>query len=510
MADQSPAAFKRINFFRGFMTTEQDWNDAEHYHIEKRKLHNRVLHAPGVIPHHLGGFRVSARGKGELAVEIASGYAIDGDGNDIVLPEPTIKAVNPGDFKLPNTVYLVAKYIEEMTDFIAYKENLDFKGHRRVAECCRIDIVVTEPDISKEIEIGRLYLQPGVRKITDAKDPDNPKANEIDRRFVPIAGHVGTNLSPSTVQDVHSLMGLKRHAYSYLYHDLRILTASDVLHSVITLDMMMRTNSLDREEFLSICKMMLELEWKLTTDIDANYPQFASRKEFGAFKKNIEIIRGMAQDSATDVDFLINYLGYERKSCEALEDLYAHKLEQAAPSTDVGAPTDKVFEAIKVRSKDFPKKLSVEDSTFKLIDMIDLINAKSEKAHSFAIEQARDQYRTRQKLKYPDGVTIEDVGIAYEGGYAEWEITGCTPKKDVIMVSRMDYVHGNYETEMYVNGKKVGNSVCPGNDRRFRWRNWPFVIPGEYVTEPNLKIKQVPITAGRDVNMFKMWFYQPA
>ena len=126
----------------------------------------------------------------------------------------------------------------------------------------------------------------------------------------------------------------------------------------------------------------------------------------------------------TDVDFLINYLGYERKSCEALEDLYAHKLEQAAPSTDVGAPTDKVFEAIKVRSKDFPKKLSVEDSTFKLIDMIDLINTKNEKAHSVAIEQARDQYRTRQKLKYPDGVTIEDVGIAYEGGYAEWEITG--------------------------------------------------------------------------------------
>jgi hypothetical protein len=74
----------------------------------------------------------------------------------------------------------------------------------------------------------------------------------------------------------------------------------------------------------------------------------------------------------------------------------------------------------------------------------------------------------------------------------------------------MDYVHGDYETEMYVNGKKVGNSVCPGNDRRFRWRNWPFVIPGEYVDEPTLKIKQVPITAGRDVNMFKIWFYHPA
>ena len=95
MADQSPAAFKRINFFRGFMTTEQDWNDAEQYHIDKRKLHNRVLHAPGVIPHHAGGFRVAARGKGELSLEIAPLYGIDGQGNDILLPEPAIKAINP-------------------------------------------------------------------------------------------------------------------------------------------------------------------------------------------------------------------------------------------------------------------------------------------------------------------------------------------------------------------------------------------------------------------------------
>ena len=35
--------FKRINFFKGFLTTEHDWNDAERYHIEKRRLHNRMI-----------------------------------------------------------------------------------------------------------------------------------------------------------------------------------------------------------------------------------------------------------------------------------------------------------------------------------------------------------------------------------------------------------------------------------------------------------------------------------
>ena len=45
MADQQ--GFKRINFFKGFLTTEKDWNEAEKYHIDKRMLHNRMLHAPG-------------------------------------------------------------------------------------------------------------------------------------------------------------------------------------------------------------------------------------------------------------------------------------------------------------------------------------------------------------------------------------------------------------------------------------------------------------------------------
>ena len=508
MADQKLAAFKRINFFRGFMTTEKDWNDSEAYHIEKRKLHNRVMHAPGVVPHYLGGLKVSARGKGELALEVAPGYAIDGQGNDIVLPETDILAINPGDFKLPNTVYIVAKYIEEFTDFIAYKENLEFKGHRRVAERCRVDAEILEPDIVKEIELCRIYLEPGVRRITEAKDPENPKANEIDRRFRPIAGFVGSNLSPSTLRDVKDMVGMGKHTYSYLFHDLRILTASDVLHALITLEMLLRSNTVDRDTLLELMKMLQDLQWQMIQDIDANYPQFGSRKEFGAFKKNIEISRGM--EGAEGLDHLINCVGYQRKSCEALQDLFAHKLQAATPKSDVGAPTDKVFEAIKVRSSDFKKKLEIEGSKFKQIDVIDLIDEKSEEKHKFLIDQARDRYRTRQKLKYPDGVTVEDVGVAYEGGYAEWEITGCTPKKDVIMITRIDYVHGDYETEMYVNGKKVGNSVCPGKDRRFRWRNWPFVIPGEYVTEPTLKIKQVPITADRDVNMFKIWFYHPA
>src|SRR5687768_15440743 len=116
------APFKRINFFKGFLTTEQDWNDAERYHVEKRKLHNRMFHAPGIVPANGDECRVTSRGRGDLSVEIGSGYAIDGQGNDILVPEKQIKTINPGDFKLPQMIYVVLRYSEDFTDFIAYKE----------------------------------------------------------------------------------------------------------------------------------------------------------------------------------------------------------------------------------------------------------------------------------------------------------------------------------------------------------------------------------------------------
>jgi hypothetical protein len=73
----------------------------------------------------------------------------------------------------------------------------------------------------------------------------------------------------------------------------------------------------------------------------------------------------------------------------------------------------------------------------------------------------------------------------------------------------MDYVYGDYEIELSVQGKKVGVVSCVGTDRVHRWRNWPALIPQEYVTDQNLIVRQQSITAGRDINMFHIWIYQP-
>ena len=139
--------FKRINFFKGFLTTEKDWNDAERYHIDKRRLHNRMLHSPGIVFGYSGDLRVTARARGDLSVEVQPGYAIDGMGNDLMIQDATIRNISLEEFRLPQTIYIVLRYYEELTDFIAYKENLEYKGHRRAGRsACRSRWPAGSPD----------------------------------------------------------------------------------------------------------------------------------------------------------------------------------------------------------------------------------------------------------------------------------------------------------------------------------------------------------------------------
>src|SRR6185503_5133792 len=147
----------------------------------------RLCHAPGVIPGYAGELKVTARARGDLSIEVQPGYAIDGQGHDLVLWETQIKNIVPEEYKLPQTLYVVLRFVEELTDFIAYKENLEYKGHRRVLEACKVEISQTAPDIKQEVELARILLEKNATRVRDARDPLSPQVNEIDLRFVPRA-----------------------------------------------------------------------------------------------------------------------------------------------------------------------------------------------------------------------------------------------------------------------------------------------------------------------------------
>ena len=89
-------------------------------------------------------------------------------------------------------------------------------------------------------------------------------------------------------------------------------------------------------------------------------------------------------------------------------------------------------------------------------------------------------------------------------------VKNLTPHQDLVIVRRMDYVHGDFQAEIHVNGERLPRLLeCKGEDKRNRWRNWPYTIPAQYINTNTITIKQVMLTADRDINMFKYWFYQP-
>lgn len=510
MAEITEKNFKRLNFFRGFRTSEKDWNDGEHYHVEKRKLHNRALHGPGVVPNALGGLKVSGRGRGELAVEVQGGYAVDGQGNDLFLWEPEIKQLNPVDFKLPTTVYLVLRYIEELSDFISYKENLDFKGHRRVSETAKLEWTVAEPDVHSEIELCRIALSKDVRRLTAAKSPLAPGVDEIDTRFVPTAGIAGSFLGPQMLWQLLETIRKSKQVYAYLFHQLQILPAADVLHSFITMEMLLHTQQVDLRNVFDLQAIVLGHQTTLVESIEANQPQISSQRDFANYKKHVEIAVKRYDERLFTPGFLGELLSYQNECMKFMSTLFAKNLDTAPKVAERQTDTNAVIETIKVRSGAFTDQLSVEGLDLVLVDTLDPLNAESEAAHKWRVSGERDKYRTRQKLKYPDGNVVEDAGVAFEGGQVEFEMRNIEPGKDVYLIWRMDYVHGDWEAEVEGNDRRLKNATCAGSDRKFRWRNWVYVVPAEHVREVALRFRLKPVTADRDINVFKMWAYQPA
>lgn len=502
--------FKRINFFKGFLTTEKDWNDAERYHIDKRRLHNRMLHSPGIVYGYASDLKVNARARGDLSVEVQPGYAIDGMGNDLLIHDAQIRNINLEELRLPQTVYIVLRYYEELTDFIAYKENLEYKGHRRVLESCRVEITQTEPEIGREVELARVYLEKGVTRIRDARDPADPKANEIDMRFTPKGGLSGSTLPPNLRLRLEQLLWqVRRGALEYTRRG--VIAAHDVVQACNTALMLLYANLIDLRNVFDIWRLIIDCQGELSLDVDVHHPTIAQKKEFSEYRRQVEILRGLLAEGKNNMDAYMNLLAYQAKCAEiALSAVAGEKPQIVAPEEkkETKAIDIKDWEGVKVMPAPKPQ-MELEGTTWVLVDEIEILNKESEDKHLFTIKEAKDSYRSRQKLKYPDGTTVEDTGRAHVDGYSEFKLLNITPGRPVVVLRRMDYVYGDYELELSVNGKKVGVVSCVGTDRVHRWRNWPAMIATEYVTDGSLLVRQQSVTAGRDINMFHIWVYQP-
>lgn len=547
--------YVRLNHFHGLRLESEDFQVGERYHVEKKKLHNRVFHGFGVVqgwtPQGPGkGLTVIGRKRGDMSIEVTPGYAIDGEGNDVFLHETVVQTIDPGKYKLPTTVYVVIKYVDEPTDFVVNAANPKYKGHRRVVETSKVEVVANPPDPTEAIELARIKLTGSVSEIKDAFDPSNPGDGEIDLRFVPRAGVCGSTLDPELLEKFRTQLGHMRKEFTELGLRLKLHTARDIRDCCVSAQFLAHTNLVaTQKDATTIFQLIVSMEDELLEEFQTTYPQLADTREYLNFKENVHGIMHLLKQPKYTSDEFQSILGYQHKACDNVAELATMKPPEpepppppppapvaapvvaaaAAPAPVEAAPpppppppepekpkveTPKAgaksltWEELQKLSGELPDTIFMDGKNYKMADNIKLVDKASEAEHQFKMDGYKDKWSTNQEYMYPDGTKMQSKGQAHVGGYSQWIFKNLEPGKDLIIAKRIDYAYSGLVTAIYVDGQKVGEWKIEGQDRKFRWRNWLFKIPGSFVKSNQVLIKQESVDAEREVNMFKLWCYQ--
>jgi hypothetical protein len=179
--------FRRINFFKGFFTEAEDWQLAQQYHIDKRRLHNTSLHTPGIVFGYSQSLRVWT-GPDGAEIHIDPGCAIDGQGFELYLKDVVSLPVDPTGYQTPTTLYVALSHGEEESSRRKSYLDPDTTVNAFWDEKPKAFLTEIAPDNFEVIELARINLSAEAEKIADAEDPDRPQENEIDLRYVKKAG----------------------------------------------------------------------------------------------------------------------------------------------------------------------------------------------------------------------------------------------------------------------------------------------------------------------------------
>jgi hypothetical protein len=532
MADEAAKGYLRLNHFHGLRLESEDFETGERYHVDKRRLHNKVCHGRGVVPRYSGQLRVSARKRGDLSIEVMPGYAIDGEGNDVILWEPKIVTIDPAKHapKMPGHVFVNVKYVDEPTDFVVNKANPKFKGHRRILETCRVDLEPKPAAPEDGIEVARILLTEEVKEITDARDPSAPGAGEIDLRFVPRAGTAGSLIDPDLVQKLREVYRDTWRSVGALSRNFpQLLGLRELRAAIVTLQMILETGGLDAEEAIKGTRLVLELGEEIAHEVDLDAPELNGVREYASWKSTLDALKGIVKEAKPtrhDLENIVNRLTAATANLKQASDVKprapdlvkAIAKEEAKAEEKPKEPEKPLVPADAVqlswadlqKSSTLPRKIFMDGKVYDLIDEIALVDKKSEADHEFSIQDARQEWTTNQTLKYPDKTTTTARGRAHVGGLARWKIKNLKPGKEVVIAKRIDFARGDIVTRIEIDGKAVGDWKIDDSDRTYRWRNWLFRVPGAAITKADAECRQVAVEAERDINMFGLWFYQEA
>lgn len=101
---------QRPRFLEGKFMTADDFRAEQEYHLQRQWQHNRLLHGYGIVVGLEVGIQANDEGSTQLIV--SPGYALDGWGRELVVPEP-VSIFLPGD---RHDLTIFVKYVEPAQD----------------------------------------------------------------------------------------------------------------------------------------------------------------------------------------------------------------------------------------------------------------------------------------------------------------------------------------------------------------------------------------------------------
>ena len=105
--------FERMHYRSGMLLTADEFATEQTYHVERRRLLNRMLHGAGIV----SGLEVTG-GPDDGAVTVSPGFALDARGREILICEPEHVTVPTGD----GAISVYAMYAEVETERSTIRE----------------------------------------------------------------------------------------------------------------------------------------------------------------------------------------------------------------------------------------------------------------------------------------------------------------------------------------------------------------------------------------------------
>jgi hypothetical protein len=149
-------SLKRLNYFNHQFLEEQDFKAEQAYHIESRRLHNRLLHSWGVAE----GLEVRRKSEREIVVD--PGAAYDREGREIVLQTPLTHDVSL--FAEHTTFYLTIAY-KEHSDKADFRNSGGVENYTRITEGAEINLTHQAPEDGSVIPLALIRLDEASRNI---------------------------------------------------------------------------------------------------------------------------------------------------------------------------------------------------------------------------------------------------------------------------------------------------------------------------------------------------------